>query len=114
MPPQRKLRAYVHRVVKASFTADSEVVVENLSLGGCFVRTGATLDIGQQVSVDFETAGGAGLRLTGRVAWLRPGPPGFGIMFDDPGEEERKGLALLIAEAEEPAAGRDGGRGGQS
>jgi Tfp pilus assembly protein PilZ len=102
LPPRRKLRAFVHRVVKASFTADSEVMVENLSLGGCFVRTDATLSIGQEVSVDFSPAGGARLRLTGRVAWLRPEPPGFGIMFDDPGEGARKELALLIAESEEP------------
>lgn len=101
MPPHRKLRAFVRRAVKASFTADSEVVVENLSLGGCFVRTDASLAVGQEVSVEFDTTDEVGLCLAGRVAWLRPSPPGFGIMFDDPGAEARKELALLIAESEE-------------
>jgi Tfp pilus assembly protein PilZ len=100
LPPRRELRAFVRRSVKASFTADSEVLVENLSLGGCFVRTDAGLSIGQEVTVEFDTAGASALRLTGRVAWLRPEPPGFGIMFDEPSGEATRGLALLIAESE--------------
>jgi hypothetical protein len=100
--------------------ADDDFAIENISVGGLFIRTTSVLPIGMPVRVDLLKPGsksGGVLALTGRVvsvvtdreAARQDIAPGVGIEFDVmPADTEKKLHALLrdlgLSDLAEPTA----------
>jgi hypothetical protein len=91
-----------------------KVSVENLSLGGAFLRTPTPMPVGAALEIELALPGLLKrLRLTGKVvsavsaedAKARTAVPGMGVCFDPPtGEDLARLRALLLAVAPSPAA----------
>ena len=112
MPQQRPIRAHVDIEVGADLVSGDVAVVRNVSLSGCLLVTRAKLKLSQQVSLTVPRPGGD-LHVTGRVVRRQgDGASGwdeYGIRFDPLNLEERRELALVVAEGVEraPSAGVD-------
>ncbi|MCA9674079.1 MAG: PilZ domain-containing protein [Kofleriaceae bacterium] len=75
-------------------------VVEDLSAGGCFVRSAHPPDVGLAISVSITVPEEPPIALSGHVAWVRAGKgPGFGIEFEGPEGPDGKRLRQLIRKA---------------
>jgi hypothetical protein len=100
----RKIRAYVEIPVSP---ADMEhliryaMTITNISLSGCFMKMDQGLEIGTPVSFSLTLPGGKRLRLWGSIAREQETPHGYGLIFNAMTEEERRELALLIADSNE-------------
>lgn len=87
----------------------SDILMANLSLGGCFIKTRMPEPPGSMVMLRFalpgDTAGGV-IKAVGRVCWVRSGaegPPGMGVQFvriEDHDLAELKRYILGVAEPE--------------
>jgi hypothetical protein len=103
MPQERRVRAYVNIRVKADVTANHLVVIRDISLSGCLLATGASLYPAQAVLLGVPVPGGGGLGLRGTVVRRGEGADGtYGLSFAEMSAEERRGLALFVAEGVEP------------
>jgi PilZ domain len=100
----RKIRAYVEIPVSP---ADSEhsiryaMTITNISLSGCFMKMDQGLEVGTPISFSLPLPEGKTLHVRGMVAREQGDPHGYGINFDELPDEERKELALLIADSNE-------------
>jgi PilZ domain len=100
----RKIRAYVEIPVS---TANMEtpirfaMTIANISLSGCFMKMDQGLEIGTPISFSLPVRGEKKLHLWGTIAREQDTPHGYGIIFNDMSEEERRDLALLIADSNE-------------
>ena len=100
----RKIRAYVEVPVSP---ADVEhliryaMTITNISLSGCFMKMDHGLEIGTPISFSLPLPGGKTLHLWGSIAREQDTPHGYGIIFNAMNEEERRDLALLIADSDE-------------
>jgi hypothetical protein len=100
----RKIRAYVeistyplemgHAVLYA-------MTITNISMTGCFIKMDQGLEIGTPISFSLPLQEGKILNVRGTVAREQGEPHGYGISFDKLPEEERRVLALLIADSNE-------------
>jgi uncharacterized protein (TIGR02266 family) len=83
----------------------------DLSDGGLFVATYASLSLGQAVDVELSLPGGLFFSASGRVAWLREPvyqclegqlelSPGAGIVFDDLDAEARTAAEWFMRQRE--------------
>ncbi len=72
-------------------------LVDDLSVGGAFVRSEAPPGVGDEIDLTITVPGGESLTARGTVAWTRLGKdPGFGLEFEDlPGDSGRRLRALL-------------------
>lgn len=77
------------------------VVVTNISLTGCFIRTDQRLRVGAPVSFDLPLTTGEKIELDGRIVREQAEPRGYGVKFVPLLKHDRKALALLIAATEE-------------
>jgi hypothetical protein len=100
---KRKMRAYIDLPTYMGSTVTHAQTVSNISLSGCFLKTNAWLDVGAVVSLRIQPPNSEGLDITGRIARRHEEPVGYGIGFEELSEADRQKLALLIAEADEPA-----------
>lgn len=98
---ERKLRAYVDIPTHLGSDVTENLIITNISLSGCLLRTATHLDVGSTLWLSVPIAGGGMLRLQGTVARQHENPNGFGISFETLSGEDRKELALLIAETDE-------------
>jgi hypothetical protein len=100
----RKIRAYVEIPVSPT---DVEhliryaMTITNISLSGCFMKMDQGLEAGTPVSFSLSVQGGKRLELRGTVAREESDPHGYGISFEVMPDEERRELALLIADSNE-------------
>ena len=100
----RKLRAYVDIPTHLGPDVTENLSITNISLTGCLLRTDTLLKVGSNISLSVPApGGGAMLRLRGKIVREQDEPNGYGISFDELTDDERRDLALLIAEAEEKA-----------
>ncbi len=100
----RKLRAYVDIPTHLGPDVTENLSITNISLTGCLLRTDTLLKVGSNISLSVSApGGGAMLRLRGKIVREQDEPNGYGISFDELTDDERRDLALLIAEAEEKA-----------
>lgn len=97
----RKLRAYVDIPTHSGPDVTENLTITNISLSGCLLRTETHLSVGSTIRLSIPAAGGKLLRVEGRVAREHDSPNGFGISFGTMADEDRKELALLIAETDE-------------
>lgn len=77
------------------------IVVTNISLTGCFIRTDQRLRVGAPVSFDLPLTTGEKIELDGRVVREQLEPHGYGIKFVPLLKQDKRGLALLIADTEQ-------------
>lgn len=94
----RKLRAFVNIPTYMGRSNIHTLTITNISLSGCFLRTDMWLDAGTKVSLGVPLEGGKILELPGMVVRQHDDPKGYGISFFALPDEERRELALLIAE----------------
>jgi hypothetical protein len=74
------------------------LTVTDISLSGCFLRTDMWLDSGTRVSLRLPLEDGKILELEGVVVRHHDEPKGYGISFSILTDEERREIALMIAE----------------
>ena len=100
----RKIRAYVEIPVSPA-NMESQIryamTIINISLTGCFMKMDQGLEIGTPVSFSLPVQGEKTLNLWGAIAREQDTPHGYGISFNAMTEEERRELALLIADSNE-------------
>jgi Tfp pilus assembly protein PilZ len=87
--------------------SDDDCNIENISVGGLFIRTTSPMPIGMQVHVDLTKPGfSSSLQVSGRVVSVvseadserLDSPPGVGIEFDPMPIEREKQLHTLLRE----------------
>jgi hypothetical protein len=78
------------------------MTITNISLSGCFVKMDLGLEVGTSISFSLPMQGGETLQVRGTITREQGDPHGYGISFDAIPDEERKELALLIADSNEP------------
>ena len=98
---ERKLRAYVEIPTHLGPDVTMNQTITNISLSGCLLRTDTHLGVGSNLSLSIPISGGKLLRLKGRVVRQHDKPVGYGIGFEAISDQDRRELALLIAEADE-------------
>jgi hypothetical protein len=94
----RKIRAFVNIPTYMGHSNIHTLTITNISLSGCFLRTDMWLDSGTPVSLGVPLHGGKVLELKGTVVRQHDEPKGYGISFFALADEERRELALMIAE----------------
>jgi len=67
----------------------------NFSVGGLCLRTRRTYEIGEPLRLELQVDSRV-FRLSGAVAWIRPGA--VGVRFTDVTDEDRERLEHLVAE----------------
>ena len=77
------------------------MLVTNISLTGCFIKTDQALEINAPVSFDLPLTNGESLQLDGKVVRKQDKPHGYGINFASMHRDHRRELALLIADSDE-------------
>lgn len=100
----RKIRAYIEIPVSPSDEEHSiryAMTITNISLSGCFVKMDLGLEVGTPVSFSLPLKGGKTLQVRGTVTREQGDPHGYGISFDVTSDEQRRELALLIADSDE-------------
>jgi PilZ domain len=100
----RKIRAYVEIPVSPANMETPiryAMTITNISLSGCFIKMDQGLEIGTPLSFSLPLQGGKALHLWGSIAREHDAPHGYGIIFNAMTEEERRELALLIADSNE-------------
>jgi hypothetical protein len=97
---ERKLRAYVDIPTHLGPDVTMNQTITNISLSGCLVITDTHLAVGSTLSLSIPISGANTLRLKGRVI-REHGPDGYGIGFEAMSDQDRRDLALLIAETDE-------------
>jgi len=74
--------------------------VEDLSIGGCFVRAHRPPAVGALVTLDITVLDETPVHVTGHVAWVRAGDnPGFGVEFDAAESPGAKKLRTILRRA---------------
>ena len=100
----RKIRAYVEIPVSPANMENPiryAMTIMNISLSGCFMKINQGLEIGTPISFSLPLQGGQTLHLWGAIAREQETPHGYGIIFNAMTEDERRELALLIADSNE-------------
>jgi Tfp pilus assembly protein PilZ len=77
--------------------ASGAAEIENISLGGCFMKTNAPLPVGLALTISLESARDS-LHLAGKVVGITP--QGVGVAFDVLSADSEKRLRELIEELE--------------
>jgi PilZ domain-containing protein len=97
---ERKLRAYVDIPTHLGPDVTMNQTITNISLSGCLVITETHLAVGSTLWLSIPISGGKLVRLKGKVI-REHGQDGYGIGFETMSDEDRRDLALLIAETDE-------------
>lgn len=102
---ERREGERVSIALEVALTGDSQFfagITGDIARGGLFVCTYRTLEIGTKVDLSFSLPGGATIKTTGTVRWMRPAgagaEPGLGISFDTLGPEDRAHVESFCAE----------------
>ena len=98
MPRKEERVAYLTEVVLQWSSGKREARITDVSTGGCYVDTIATIPEGESVSFTLSTSAGQSIDLAGKVAYVIPGF-GFGIEFTDLSDQAKSALDSLIKSA---------------
>jgi hypothetical protein len=100
----RKIRAYIEIPVSPTEPEHSiryAMTITNISLSGCFMKMNQGLEVGTPISFALSLPDHKTLRVGGTITREQDEPHGYGISFDEMPDDERKELALLIADSNE-------------
>lgn len=101
----RKIRAYIEiptYPIEMETAIRFAMTITNISLTGCFIKMDQGLEVGTPVSFSLPLQEGRMLNVRGTVVREQGEPHGYGISFDELSSGERRELALLIADSNEP------------
>jgi|SRR5215218_4849362 len=98
MPRKEERVAYLNEVVLEWSSGKREARITDLSAGGCYVDTIATIPEGESISFTLNRSEGEPIHFTGNVAYVMPGF-GFGIQFTDLSDQAKAALESLIKSA---------------
>jgi hypothetical protein len=98
MPRKEERIPYLNEVTLSFASGKREARISDLSAGGCFVDTIATIPEGETVSLEMRNGDGRTAELTGTVAYVLPGF-GIGIKFTNLSDKNSAFLAELIKHA---------------
>jgi hypothetical protein len=77
------------------------LTITNISLSGCFMKMDQGLEVGTPISFSLPLEAGKMLSIRGTIAREQEEPHGYGIIFNIMSDEERRELALLVANSNE-------------
>lgn len=97
MPRQEERITHLEEVELEFASGKRLARISDISRGGCYVDTIATVPVGEPVSFRFTRPGAEQVQFRGTVAYLLEGF-GFGIKFEELGPEAAEFLEALIAE----------------
>jgi hypothetical protein len=100
----RKVRAYVEIPVSPANMEHSiryAMTITNISLSGCFMKMDQGLEVGTPIAFSLPLPSASFLSLKGTIIREQGSPHGYGIVFDRMSDEDKKELALLIADSDE-------------
>lgn len=98
----RKVRAYVEIPISLTDLRHSiryALTISNISLSGCFIKMDQGLKAGTPIACSLPLREGRSLDIRGTVVRDQSDPHGYGIMFEALPDEDKKELALLIADS---------------
>jgi hypothetical protein len=104
MKTPRKIRAYVEIPISPLEMGHAvlfAMTLTNISLSGCFIKMDQALEVGTHISFSLPLPDEKMLELRGTIAREEGEPHGYGMSFDALADEERRELALLIANSNE-------------
>jgi len=99
MPRKEDRIAYRNEIILEWSSGKREATISDVSPGGCYVDTIATIPEGESIAFELRAADGTSVKLTGDVAYVLPGF-GFGIEFTNLTDEKKEFLERIIASAE--------------
>ena len=70
--------------------------IEDLSLGGCFINSRGTVELGELITLEIKRPSGEWLLLRGEVTSFQPAI-GFGLVFPFLTSDEEYEIRLLLA-----------------
>jgi hypothetical protein len=81
--PRKNNRVSFLREIFFEWSSGSRAArISDLSAGGCYIDTIATVSEGELITFDLHADDGTTMRFTGRVAYVMPGM-GFGVQFTE-------------------------------
>lgn len=98
MPRQQERIPYLNEITLEWSSGKREARIADLSTGGCYVDTIATVPEGESISFVLRSPSGESMKFTGTVVYVLPSM-GFGIAFADMTEAKAAFLVRLIAAA---------------
>ena len=94
--PRKEDRYTFLKEVELEFASGKRMArISDISKGGCYVDTIASVPVGEPLTMSIAGPGGIPMRLNGKVAYLLEGF-GFGVEFTDLTPEGRDFLLMLI------------------
>ena len=69
--------------------------ITDLSVNGCFILADDKVNVGERIKLEIQQPKSGHLFLSGKVIYQMP-EIGFGVLFTDAGEEDRKRLRWLV------------------
>ena len=91
---------YLTETVLESASGKREARISDLSPGGCYIDSIASVQIGEKVSFEIVVLPGVRMALIGEVAYIHDGN-GFGIKFTDLTDEQRDFIDKLVKSNED-------------
>jgi uncharacterized protein (TIGR02266 family) len=94
------VRGVLKREIDPNF---SDMMMSNLSLGGCFIKTSVPEPAGSVVMLRFSLPGSdvsASIKAVGKVCWVKEGgdgPLGMGVQFVSVDDADRSTLVQYIS-----------------
>jgi hypothetical protein len=94
--PRKEDRYTFLKEVELEFASGKRMArISDISKGGCYVDSIASVPVGEPLSLSIAGPGGIPMRLSGKVAYILDGF-GFGVEFTDLTPEGRDFLLMLI------------------
>jgi len=95
MPRQQERVQYLEEV-ELSFASGKRMArVSDISTGGCYIDSIATVPVGEPVSIDISHNGGERRQFSGKVAYVLDGF-GFGVQFVDLTDDQTAFLKRIV------------------
>jgi hypothetical protein len=95
MPREHDRINYLTETVLECTSGKREARISDLSTGGCYIDSIATVQEGELVSFEIVAEPGVRLKLKGKVAYLLGGN-GFGIKFQNLSDNERELIGRMV------------------
>ena|SRR5687767_14298652 len=88
-------RPFLDEIMLEFSSGQREARISDISAGGCYVDSIASVSQGEPVSFDVSTSDGRTISFTGEVAYVLNGM-GFGLKFTNLTEEQKTFLATVV------------------
>lgn len=95
MPRQEERVQYLEEV-ELNFASGKRLArISDISMGGCYVDSIASVPVGEPVTIEIARLGGENKQFSGKVAYILDGF-GFGVQFTDLTDDQTKFLERIV------------------